>query len=97
MGNQIIKQPDGRFAIFNSGTDTIIIYDASYDEIVEYFARRAALDAERSVRVILGYVQDGEPRRAYAQFTLSWEQALRTDQERGGDAWRQFDPIPHSE
>lgn len=29
MGNQIIKQPNGLFAIFSSITDTIIVWDAS--------------------------------------------------------------------
>ena len=86
MGNQIIKQPDGRFAIFSSITDTIIVWDATADEIVEYFAEQAAERAREDVRRKIEHVAAGEPRRAYFQFAMTWEEALATDREFGGDA-----------
>jgi hypothetical protein len=90
MGHQIIKQPDGRFVIFSSITDTIIVYDAFAAEIVEYFAEKAAEDARRQVRRILDAVSEDRPREAYYQFTLTWAEALEMDERHGGEAWQLF-------
>jgi hypothetical protein len=91
MGNQIIKQPDGKFAVFSSITDRIIVWDATADEIVEYFAERAAERAREDVRRTIEYVAAGEPRRAYFQFAMTWEEALTRDREFDGDASNQME------
>lgn len=88
MGQQIIKQPNGLFAMFSSSTDTIVAWDATAEEIVEWFADQAAEDARRRVRVLLSDVGRGEARRAYHQFAMTWEQALEADRAHGGDASR---------
>lgn len=90
MGHQILRQPDGLFAIFSSVVDSIIVYDATADEIVEHFAARAADDAARRTRQIIEHVEAGEPRKAYYQFALTWDEALDSDREHGGEAWRYF-------
>ncbi|WP_406172115.1 hypothetical protein [Streptomyces sp. NBC_00996] len=41
MGQQIIKQPDGRLSVFSSVTDSFIVVDASPEEIVEWRAEEA--------------------------------------------------------
>lgn len=92
MGYQIIRQPgeEETFAILCSYTDTIIVWDASEAEIVEWFvdlaAERARVDAQRTI----DHVKAGEPRRAYFQFTKTWERALEIDREHGGEAWQEF-------
>ncbi|MGR6922588.1 hypothetical protein ACU635_50755 [[Actinomadura] parvosata] len=90
MGNQIIRQPDGKYAIFSSYTDTIIFWDATEDEIVEHFAERAAEAARRDVRRAIGHVAASEPRKAYFQFAMTWEKALAQDRKHRGDAWKEF-------
>lgn len=90
MGNQIIKQPDGHYAIFNTNSDAIVVWDAEGDEIVEWFAERAAEQARDDARRQLGHVASDEPRRAYFQFAMTWDEALREDQEHGGEAWNDF-------
>ena len=90
MGSQILRQPDGLYAVFSSETDTIVVWDATEDEIVDHFVQIAAERARRDVQRALGHVSAGEPRRAYFQFTLSWEGALEKDQEHGGEAWEYF-------
>lgn len=90
MGNQIIKQPDGRYAVFSTSTETITVYDATEDELVEMFAEEAAERARRSVRDTIAKV-NSDPRDAYFQFTMTWEEALRDDRKHGGDAWKDFD------
>lgn len=65
MGDQIIRQPDGRYAVFSTATDTIHVYDATEGEIVKYFADVAAEQARREARRILGHVSAGEAWRYF--------------------------------
>ncbi|MCW2768174.1 MAG: hypothetical protein JWO11_4133 [Nocardioides sp.] len=87
MGNQIIKQPDGHFAIFSSETDTVIVWDATADEVVEWFAEWAAEMARQTAGRHIDNVAAGEPRKSYAQFAMSWREALVEDRKHGGEAW----------
>jgi hypothetical protein len=89
VGNRIIKQPDGKYAVFSSGTDTIIFWDATYDEIVEFFVQRAVEVATRDVKQVLDRVAADEP-LPYYQFTMTWEEALEQDREGGGEAWKEY-------
>lgn len=90
MGSQIIKQPDGRFAIFSTFTDTIHVYNATADEIVEHFAEQAAERERLVARKLVEHVAAGNAREAYYQFTMTWEEALADDREHGGDVWAVF-------
>ncbi|REF00321.1 hypothetical protein [Thermomonospora umbrina] len=91
MGRQIIRQPDGRYAVFSTETDTITRWDAMEDELVEVFAGWAAEQARKSVREALAHVAAGRPERVYGRpRTMTWEKALSKDRERGGEAWRDF-------
>jgi len=90
MGQQIIRQPDGKLAVFNSITDTIVYYDATAEEIIEWRAQQAAEDARRATREQLKDVIRGEPFRVYHQFTMTWQAALEKDRVHGGEAWRDF-------
>jgi hypothetical protein len=90
MGQQIIKQPDGRFAVFSTNTDTIMVWDGTAQEIVEWFAERAAFDARQTARLLLSLVDAGDTRSAYHQFAMSWDEALEMDRDHGGDAHRHF-------
>lgn len=85
MGNQIIRQPSGKFAIFCTSTDTIIVWDAIEEEIVEWFVDRAVEVERRTVRGLIEHVAAGNARRAYFQFAKTWEQALAIDREHGGE------------
>lgn len=97
MGSQILRQPGGLYAVFSSESDTIVAWDATEDEIVEYYVRIAAERARRDVQRTLGFVAAGEPRRAYFQFALSWDRALAEDQEHGGEAWQHFQETGESD
>lgn len=86
MGYQIIRQPSSKFAIFSSITDTIIVWDATEDEIVEYFAEQAAERAREDARRNIAHVAAGNPSKAYYQFAMTWEEALAKDRKHGGNA-----------
>lgn len=88
MGQQIIQQPNGLFAIFSSNTDTIHLYDATAQEVMDFFVDMATADTKRRVVEILVNVAAGEPRKAYYQFAKTWDEALAMDKEHGGEAWR---------
>ena|SRR5215472_14933325 len=87
MGHQIIKQPDGKLAVFSSFTDTWILFDASPEELLDYYAERAAAEARKQTQVTLDLVLSGQQTRAYYQFTMSFDEANRESADHDGPAW----------
>jgi len=77
MGYQIIKQPDGKFCVWSTYVDSIVITDATADELVEHFAEQAAEDSRRrQTRNLIAKVESGVPRAAYYQFQMTYEEAV---------------------
>jgi hypothetical protein len=91
MGYQIIKQPDGKLAVFSSITDTIVMWDATEDEVVEFFVEIEVQKTTERVRQMLVPVVADEPRKAYYQFAMTWEAALESDREHGGSVHEAFE------
>lgn len=85
MGQQIIKQPDGKLAVFSNNTDTFIVVDATPEELVEWRAEEAAEAARERTRTELEKVLAGDSRAAYFQFAMTWEEAAELNREHGGD------------
>ncbi|MDX5569533.1 hypothetical protein PYK79_48440 [Streptomyces sp. ID05-04B] len=81
MGQQIIKQPDGRLAVFSSVVDAFVVVDATPEEILDWRAEEAAAKARESTQRELDAVLAGDPRRVYFQFARSWEEAAAMDRE----------------
>lgn len=75
MGRQVIKQPDGRLAIWSSNSDTWVVVDAEPEEVVDYFVQHAARDARRSAEATVAAVVEDRPRDVYYQFAMSFEEA----------------------
>lgn len=88
MGYQIIKQPSGQLAIRASYTDTLVAWDATKDEVVEWFAELAATRAREEAERLADFVLADEPRKAYYQFVVPWEEAVKDGREHGGDYTR---------
>lgn len=91
MGQQIIKQPDGKLAVFSSITDTFIVVDATPEEILDWRADEAAAQERERTQRELDAVLAGDPRRVYYQSTRTWEEAAEMDREHGGEL---SDPRP---
>ena len=91
VGYQIIKQPNEKLAIFSSSTDTIIVWDATADEVVDWFVEIAAERARTDTRRVVGFVEAGKPRKVYYQFTMTWEEATRSDQYHEGTTWQELE------
>lgn len=76
MGHQIIKQPDGKLCVFSSATDSIIVTDATPEELIEMYAEDAAVKARHDAKWVIDAVQAGEPRKVYHQFAMTYEEAV---------------------
>ena len=85
MSEQILQQPDGRLAVFSRNTNTIIVWDATEDEIVEWRAERAAERAREETREQIRAVGAGDAMRIYGRRAMKWHDAVTADHEHGGE------------
>jgi len=83
MGQQIIQQPNGLYAIFSSVVDDFIVYDATPDELVNEFLERERHNIKQHVSRIVDALERGE--KPYHQFTMNWEMAINVVREIHGD------------
>jgi len=82
LGRQIIQQPDGKLAVWSTNSDSIILYDATEDEIVQYFIDREVKRIDQDIRQIIAELRgNGKP---YYQWTMTWDEALKEHEERHG-------------
>jgi hypothetical protein len=76
MGHQIIKQPkqyfedDQLYCVWSSFSDEIIIWDATREELHEYFKERAL---ERFEEAFDGNMKDSDEEIIYKPFGKTWE------------------------
>jgi hypothetical protein len=84
MGHQIIPQPDGLYAVFSSFSDTWILWDATPEELLRYYAKQAAEESRERVARIISDV-DEDPRKAYYQFAMTFAEANEASVEHGGE------------
>ena len=74
MGYCLIKQPDNRYAVYSTYSDTFKLVDATAQEIVDYYVEKAKVDAEESTKRDLEMIDD-QPKRF-----MSWKEAVRGHQ-----------------
>jgi len=74
VSQQIIKQPNGRYGVFSSITATFVVYDATPEEIIEYWLESQKKEITEKVRETVAVLERGE--KPYYQFTLSFDEAL---------------------
>jgi len=77
VGYQVIKQPDDRLCVWSTFTDSIIITDATREEMIDWFVERAAAEARRQAERIVDLVIAGKPREAYHQFAMTYAKAVK--------------------
>lgn len=89
MAHQIIPLPqhnwenEKRYAIFSTFTDRWIRFELTAQEVVDYFVQLAQHQAEVDVRWELEAI-DHDPREAYAEFAISFEEANKASVDSGG-------------
>jgi hypothetical protein len=81
----VIKQPDGKLAIFSSYSDSWACWDGSPEEVVDWFAERAAADARKSAQTVVNAVLADTPQTVYYQFALTFAEANAHSKSGGGE------------
>lgn len=74
MGRQIVKQPNGLYAVWSSIVDSVIVYDATPDEIIEFYQLEEMKRLRDGVLEAIAALERGE--KPSGQFTKSWEDCL---------------------
>lgn len=83
MGQQIIKQPNGKYAVFSSVVDAFVLLDAEQPEVFEHFIDAARRQAERDVARVFEKLDKGQ--KPYYQFTMTFDEAAQSHIERFPD------------
>lgn len=68
MGHQIIKQPDGRYLVWSTIVDDIVVYDADREEIIEWFVEGAIARERTNTKVALDVADMGVASRLGVRF-----------------------------
>lgn len=80
MGRTVIKQPDGLYAVFSTGTGRWIATGMTRDQYIEWRVKRAALEAGAEAARLLDDVDAG---LVYSGYTF--EEANAASVEHGGE------------
>lgn len=84
MGQQIIKQPDGKYAVWSSIVDNFTYINCTPEEIIEVWVQEAREDITRMVTSKVEALNAGK--QPYYQFTKTWEECLEEIESRHGKA-----------
>jgi hypothetical protein len=84
MYHQIIKQPDSLYAVFSTYSDTWILVNATREDLIGWYGARAQKEARDSTARLIDQV-DEDPRSAYCQFAMTFEEANAGSVEHGGE------------
>jgi hypothetical protein len=74
MPRQIIRQPDGLFAVWSTVVDGFVMIDASPQEIIDEWVAEQELEIGASVERTVDALKRGE--KPYHQFTMTFDEAL---------------------
>ena len=83
MGNQIIKQPNGKYCIFSSIIDSVIYYDMTPEEIIDMRVEESRKEITKAVNKIVRNLNKG--RRPYYEFTKTYEEMMEWIKEVHGE------------
>ena len=84
MGHQIMKQPDGKYAVWSTIVDDFILLNASPENIIEMEIEYQRSRIESGVRDIVNKLNEGL--KPYFQFTMSFEEAMEFRNKKGDES-----------
>jgi len=83
MANQIIRQPNGLYAVWSTCVDNFTMVDCTPQEIIDdWSVREREQIAKRVNEVIQSLAAGGKP---YLQFTQTFDEAMGSVRERHGE------------
>ncbi len=74
MGHQIIKQPDGKLAVYSTADNEFLLLGATLEDIVSLFVKEHARIIKKDVHRIVDLLE--KDRKPYYQFTRTWTEAV---------------------
>lgn len=83
MGHQIVKQPNGKFAVWSSVVDSFILIDATPDEIVEDYVEKEADRIRDRIETVISQLNSGQ--KPYHQLTHTFDDCVAIIRELHGD------------
>lgn len=73
MGHQIIKQPNGKFAVWSSGVDDFILIDATPEEIVQDYVEKESERIRKEVAdIVTALERGGKPSGMTFDKAVAW-------------------------
>jgi len=87
MAEMLIKQSNGLYCIWGSISESIIVYNATKKEIINYRTKRSRKEHVRRFEEVEAQLEKGE--KPYAQWTMTFKEALKEHNKNHG----KLDPI----
>jgi hypothetical protein len=78
----VIKQPDGLYAVFSTGTDRWVAWDLTREQYIERRAEEAAREARADAARLLDEIEGGRYMTVYG---MTFEEANAQSVESGGE------------
>jgi len=82
MSHQIIQQPDGRFCVFSTIVDDVVLTDATEEELIDYYIKKAEQEIRENISEITKDVREGNASNHYYQFAMTYDEMKETIAER---------------
>ena len=83
MGQQIIKQPNGKYCLFSSIVNNVSYYNLTAEEIIDQWTEDAKRAIKRDVMRVIESLEKGE--KPYYQFTMNFEELIDTIKDYHGE------------
>ena len=83
MANRIIKQPNGKYAIYSTIVDDFTLLDASPEDIINEWVERERTLITNKVKEIVRKLE--EDKKPYFQFTKSFDETVEDIKEMHGE------------
>lgn len=88
MARQIIKQPNGLYCLYSSYTDSIVVWNLTKEQIIEFMMKDHLELITKEVERIVGELNEGK--KPYYQFTVTFDEALAETKKRYPDDYEKF-------
>ena len=75
MGNQIIKQPNGKYCLWTTYSSDFVLIDVTPEEIMDYEIEVSSKEIKAHIGRIIKSLEQSE--KPYYQFTKSFEEVVK--------------------
>lgn len=58
MGRRIVKQPNGKFCIFSTYVDSVIAYDLTSEDVIDFYVEAATEETKRQTNQRLSEIAE---------------------------------------